>query len=693
MALVHITPPFETFRDVDGNPLDAGYIFVGVENLEPVTNPQAAYWDIALTIPAAQPIRTIGGYPSRAGTPASIYCAADYSILVRSKNGGLVYSAQSSAGKISLSDDFVDVVQPFTGAVARTQHSKNAENLSLADFLTPTELADVVGNVGAVDVSVSVQNAFNAGATFAPRGTYLLANVSIPSNLNLQGEGDLTIFKQKSVGAGAQAMLVVDSGSASLVDNISGITLRDIQLRGTSDTDGFSEFVHLMALSGVSSVALERVTFKGFRGDGLYLGSGLAGGQERHNTDVLLTDCVFDGVDQSNRNAVSIIDCDEFLAESCSFKNCTSAGMPGAVDVEPDANSYHVIRHISVKNCGFYNIGGNVGAIAVSARRSVLTDPAYDFQFIGNHFDTVSTKAIFFSGDIVGGVTESSSKNSLVVRDNVILSAGNGFYISGVAGASVDGNFLNDTNGSYLGFTSVDQKCLDISISGNVFHECGSVGQVGLNVFSVDRVRIENNTFNDCGDGAAGSYALDFGTGTSDNLLVVGNKFLSPTAKTLFAIQKEAGHTFTPLHNIYHSNVLNALGNNFQWQGGAWTPVIRGTTAAGAGTYTVQAGRYARIQGDRVLFEINIAWSAHTGTGNMLINLPVAPASAGVAFVPVNVMSQGIVLPGGAQSAALIDRANGRMAVFYSNVGTVSAMPMTGTATLYISGEYEVDAL
>lgn len=77
----------------------------------------------------------------------------------------------------------------------------------------------------------------------------------------------------------------------------------------------------------------------------------------------------------------------------------------------------------------------------------------------------------------------------------------------------------------------------------------------------------------------------------------------------------------------------------------------------------------------------------------MLINLPVAPASAGVAFVPVNVMSQGIVLPGGAQSAALIDRANGRMAVFYSNVGTVSAMPMTGTATLYISGEYEVDAL
>ena len=54
----------------------------------------------------------------------------------------------------------------------------------------------------------------------------------------------------------------------------------------------------------------------------------------------------------------------------------------------------------------------------------------------------------------------------------------------------------------------------------------------------------------------------------------------------------------------------------------SWTPTISGTTVAGAGTYTTQFGRYTQI-GKMIFVTAQIVWTAHTGTGNMLItNLP-----------------------------------------------------------------------
>lgn len=49
-----------------------------------------------------------------------------------------------------------------------------------------------------------------------------------------------------------------------------------------------------------------------------------------------------------------------------------------------------------------------------------------------------------------------------------------------------------------------------------------------------------------------------------------------------------------------------------------WTPTISGATAAGVGTYTTQFGRYTRI-GQLVFVTCQIVWTAHTGTGNMLL--------------------------------------------------------------------------
>ena len=92
MSTLSVEPPYPAFADADGQPLDDGYIWIGTVNLNPITNPIAAYWDSAQTIAAVQPIRTSGGYPVYQGTPARIYAASDYSIQVQNKNGTVVYT-------------------------------------------------------------------------------------------------------------------------------------------------------------------------------------------------------------------------------------------------------------------------------------------------------------------------------------------------------------------------------------------------------------------------------------------------------------------------------------------------------------------------------------------------------------------------------------------------------------------------
>lgn len=93
MSALSIKPPYPAFAGADGLPLENGYIWVGTVNLNPQINQIAVYWDAALTIPAAQPIRTLNGYPVYQGTPSRFYAASDYSIQVLDSKGSLVYTS------------------------------------------------------------------------------------------------------------------------------------------------------------------------------------------------------------------------------------------------------------------------------------------------------------------------------------------------------------------------------------------------------------------------------------------------------------------------------------------------------------------------------------------------------------------------------------------------------------------------
>jgi len=85
MAIL-VKSPFNVYTDINGEPVEDGYIYIGITNMNPIVSPLAAYWDEALTIPATN-IRTKGGYPSLNGSPGQIYVATDYSFLLHDKKG------------------------------------------------------------------------------------------------------------------------------------------------------------------------------------------------------------------------------------------------------------------------------------------------------------------------------------------------------------------------------------------------------------------------------------------------------------------------------------------------------------------------------------------------------------------------------------------------------------------------------
>lgn len=143
MSALSIQVPFPVFQDRNGQPLENGYVWIGEPNLNPQTNPVVAYYDKALTIVAAQPLRTLNGFISRAGTPAQVYVdGVNFSILVQDSKGSMVYSFPDGTGVTS-------------------------EIISVLDFgADPTGVAD---STAAIQAAI---DAANGGTVYVPAGTY-----------------------------------------------------------------------------------------------------------------------------------------------------------------------------------------------------------------------------------------------------------------------------------------------------------------------------------------------------------------------------------------------------------------------------------------------------------------------------------------------------------------------------------------
>ncbi len=110
-----VTNPFGLFSDNQSRLLDNGYVYIGLPEQDPEANPAPVFWDEELTIPAAQPIRTIGGMTVNETTssPGIPYVDAPFSIRVRQGNGQIVLYRPRVTNPVSA---LVDSLASGTGA-------------------------------------------------------------------------------------------------------------------------------------------------------------------------------------------------------------------------------------------------------------------------------------------------------------------------------------------------------------------------------------------------------------------------------------------------------------------------------------------------------------------------------------------------------------------------------------------------
>ena len=178
MAALSVQVPYPVFYDRDGVPLDNGNIYIGVTNLDPVTNPLQVYYDEALTLTASQPLITSNGYVYRNGTPAQLYVnAANFSILVNDSKNLLVYNFPDGTGIDSADAADIEYNPPFTGALTSgyTVADKLAQTISLMDF--GGNLITAVAAAGATETTLVINEAVTLSTT-----------LTIPANVTLQFE-------------------------------------------------------------------------------------------------------------------------------------------------------------------------------------------------------------------------------------------------------------------------------------------------------------------------------------------------------------------------------------------------------------------------------------------------------------------------------------------------------------------------
>lgn len=222
MSTSSVQPPYEIFTDIDGQPLEDGYIWIGTAGLPAISNPITVYWNAALTIPAVQPIRTISGYPMNSGTPAVLYISAsNYSILVQNKNGSSIYSSLNATERYSSA--LVTFLQAGANAVQRTAQAKMRDIVSVKDF-------GAVGD-GVTDDTTAIQAAISANASvFFPDGTYLCSRLDLVSGSRIVGTGiGKSVIKLKP---GANDDLIRGQ-------NISGVEISGVTIDGNKSQNSF----------------------------------------------------------------------------------------------------------------------------------------------------------------------------------------------------------------------------------------------------------------------------------------------------------------------------------------------------------------------------------------------------------------------------------------------------------------------
>jgi len=452
---------------------------------------------------------------------------------------------------------------PTTITSARTASEHRADHQTLHAQHNQTLNVKTFGATGdgTTDDTTAVQSAWTAAvaigaAMYFPAGTYVIANLSFSSNnkpVTLFGDGWGSVIKQKT---GAMYAVSINGSSSNATLNPTGITIKGLRFVGTVATDLFSEHFHLLNINAVSDVLVSGCWFEGWRGDGIYLGSSNDGATERHNRRVRIVDSFFDGINNDNRQAISIIDCWNLNISRCTFRRCTRTDMPGAIDVEPNPlDLFPVTWDINISDNQFEACGGGVGVVTIylPETQASLTSDNSSLIIRGNQF---RNDVVVDGGASIRLIQQQSPPgaatppNTIIIADNVCTNGKRPFHIDGLRGVIIHDNIFDKMAGS--SFVGETRGCRDVSVHHNMFMDCGSVQTAALILYNATGVSVDHNKFINCGTATTGIMILVKDNSTFTDLSVQGNEYTGPRCTDVVA--KGTGVVTTASSNTYYNN-------------------------------------------------------------------------------------------------------------------------------------------
>lgn len=461
--------------------------------------------------------------------------------------------------------------------------------------VTYTMISDAPANVrdygavgdGVADDTAAIRAAMAAANTvYFPAGTYLIKGTGVSSTDGLQlksnqtvyGDGAASILKQDP---GCQFIMSANQGTGGTTNpanNMVNILVRDIAFLCSSGV--FSEQQHFLNLNAVSNVVVERCTFQGFMGDGIYLGSSNVAGVERHNQNITVRDCVFNGVNNQNRNGISIIDGDTVLIERNVFTNVSKSGMPGCIDLEPNADTFPIVKNITIR--GNRMEGSQGGGIALLLAFVTIPGAATPINIrISDNYISACLSGITL--DAFAAPTEATGNcNWLIDHNTITASTSSMIIVNGCSGVTFANNqFINNPFRGEIGYTKSNYN---VTFLNNIFKDNGRTSTDCLWIRTNTLLTFDSNVFCDNGASVGAGRDINFLAGaTGSQIYLRNNVFTSPGLYTSNSIEVNATYTLNngnsqDINNVwtYTSTIAyNANGSN------------RFTAAPAAGTWAV----------------------------------------------------------------------------------------------------------
>ena len=683
MSALSIQPTYPIFTDIDGQPLEDGYIWIGTVNLAPIVNPITVYWDAGLTIPAVQPIRTRGGYPINSGTPARLYVNSDYSIQVQNKNGSVVYSAPAATERygniITLAS--IDFIQTGIGAVTRTALSKMRDEVNVLDFGAVGD--NVTDDSAAFQAAVTALSGTKSGVINVPPGTYYIATpVALASNVRIQGAGiGSTTFrcaKRGSSNPGSSLSQAVFTASG--VDNISIYDAAfDGDVISPLNSDNLSP-QGVLSFDTSTNITVERCTFTKFFAS---LPVGYIYSDATYQLGaIFMYDCSYVNVKECEYlsptygNLTMILECDNITLDGLKSTFSNSGGIIN----ETPINVWGVTtQNVTIENCLFKNTAGssiNLGGIG-------------NFIVQNNRFENCNSPIDISNENWVDPATHPDMYNIIVqnnimidpqgptppiqvgdiraaenVRTHEVVVANNQIQMTTSTTAAIvvgNSNFVSIT-GNTLNGGSIQSNYNDIiTINNNVLNGRNASGSNKVGVLYYCRLSttlsygyIKNNIISYWEDGAV--EVLGFFGAPFTRLSISDNEFIfstTPTNGQYITVTPSGGNP------AYRPGILNI--NNNRLNMAPYVP-FRGTdTQISAdtlqfGTLSVKVGTFTRdmtlasgtqavtgvgFKPRAVLFLANV-----NNTGQASIGVGALPNTATGPFSSVSLNSRTATSPG-----------------------------------------------